>query len=269
MRDLWSGTYDRPAYWDETATALISMAELLPGSVVLDVGTGYGGTLFRALDRIGGAGRIVGIDVETECVDWTKKEVAKRAISNAEILLMNARSMSFPDTGFDVVIAGMVGLDEDYDFSAGKTIDGAPMMREIFRVLNPGGRLFISGWLWQEHLEWMGELVRRYLPGCERRGYSPATEEGCADLLSGVGFERIRAVPFDGRYSFADPAAWMAAVDYIWEPELGRIRALPPERLRGFEEDAFDLLAGHVNDKRELAYRISAVLMAAQKPAVP
>jgi len=178
MRDLWSGTYNEPAYWDETATALISMAELRPGSAVLDVGTGYGGTLFRALDRIGGAGRIVGIDVEAECVDWTKKEVAKRAISNAEILLMNARSMSFPDTGFDVVIAGMVGLDEDYDFSAGKTIDGAPMMREIFRVLKPGGRLFISGWLWQEHLEWMGELVRRYLPGCERRGYSPATEEG-------------------------------------------------------------------------------------------
>jgi SAM-dependent methyltransferase len=266
MSDLWSGTYDRPAYWDETAEELISMAELPPGSAVLDVGTGYGGTLFRALARIGSAGRIVGIDVEAECVDWMKNEVAKRGVSNAKILLMNARSMSFSDACFDVAIAGMVGLDEDYDFSAGKPIGAAPIMREIFRVLNPGGRLFISGWLWQEHLEWMGELVRRYLPGCERRGYSPETEKGYVDLLSGVGFERIRAVTFDRRYSFADPAGWMAAVDHIWEPELSRIRALPPERLRGFEEDAFNLLAEHVTEEGKLGYEILALFVAAQKP---
>ncbi len=270
MRDLWSGTYDRPAFWDETAEELISMAQLLPGSAVLDVGTGYGGTLFRALDRIGESGRIVGIDVEAECVEWTKKEVAKRGIPNAEILLMNARSMGFPDASFDVAIAGMVGLDEDYDFDVGKTIDGAPMIREIVRVLRHGGRLYTSSWLWQEHLEWMSELVRRHLPDCDKRGrgYFPGTKEGYIDLLSGAGFADIRAVTFDERYTFDDPANWMAAINHIWEPELDRIRALPPERLRRFEEDVFDLLAGHVNKQGKLAYRISAVLVAAQKPVV-
>ena len=268
MGDLWSGTYDRPAFWDETAEDLTSIAELPPGSAVLDVGTGYGGTLFRALDRIGESARIVGIDVEAECVDWTKKEVAKRGISNAEILLMNARSMSFRDASFDVAIAGMVGLDEDYDFGAGKTIDGAPMIREIFRVLKPGGRLHISSWLWQEHLEWMGELVRRYPPDCDKRGYFPGTKEGYIDLLSSTGFEKIRATTFNGRYTFDDQADWMATIEHIWEPELERIRALPPEHLQRFEEDAFDLLAGHVNEQGKPAYQISAVLIAAQKPVV-
>ncbi len=269
MRDLWSGTYKSPKFWDETAEELISMAGMPPGVAVLDVGTGYGGTLFRALDRIGESGRIVGIDVETECVDWTKKEVAKRGISNAEILLMNARSMSFPDASFDIAIAGLVGLDEDYDFDVGRTIDDAPMIREIFRVLTPGGRLYVSGWLWQEHLEWMGELVRRYLPDCDNHGYFPATEEGYIDLLSSAGFTDIRTVPFNGRYTFDDPANWMATIHHVWEPELDRIRALPPERLRRFEEDAFDLLAGHVNERGKLAYRISAVLMAGQRPVAP
>lgn len=268
MGDLWSGTYKNPKYWDETAAALITMAELPPGSAVLDVGTGYGGTLFRALDRIGDTGRIIGIDVETECVNWTEKETAKRGISNAEILLMNARSMSFPDACFDVVIAGLVGLDEDYDFTAGKTIDGAPMFREIFRVLKPGGRLYISSWLWQEHLEWMGELVRRYVPECDARGYFPATETGYIDLLSGAGFDGIRTVPFDERYTFDNPATWMATVKHSWAEELVQINALPPERLQQFEADAFDLLAAHANDEGKLAYQISALLVAAQKPGV-
>jgi len=267
MKDLWSGTYKEPSYWNETAVELIAMAELQPGAAVLDVGTGYGGTLFRALDQIGEVGRIVGIDVETECVDWTKAEISKRGISNAEILLMNARSMSFPDESFDDVIAGMVGLDEDYDFDTGKAIDDAPMIRQIFRVLKPGRWLYISNWLWQEHMEWMGELVRRYLPDCDKRGYFPATEEGYINLLSGVGFANIRTVGFDRRYTFDDPASWMATtVEYMWKPELDRIRALPSERLRRFELDTFDLLEGHVTEEGKLSYRISAILVAAQKP---
>ena len=62
MGDLWSGTYKKPAVWDETAKRLIELAELAPGATVLDVGTGYGGTLFPAVECIGETGRIVSID---------------------------------------------------------------------------------------------------------------------------------------------------------------------------------------------------------------
>lgn len=266
MTDLWSGTYKNPRYWGDTAAALIATAELHPGSTVLDLGTGYGGTLFPVRERIGDTGRMVGIDVEAECVEWTRQEIATRGIGNVEVLLMDARSMSFPDACFDVIVAGMVGLDEDYDFDANQPIDGAPMIREMLRILKAGGRLYLSGWLWQEHLEWMAQLVRQFVPDSDKHGYFPTTREGYLDLLRGSGFERIHTTSFDERYTFDDPAAWMAVVRHSWEPELSRIQDVPARR-RAFENAAFDLLAAHTDAGGRLAYRISALLVAAQKPA--
>jgi len=266
MRDLWSGTYKEPACWAETAERLIAVAELPTGATVLDVGTGYGGTLFRVLDRVGATGRVVSIDVSDDCIDWTRGEIAKRGITNAEVLRMNARAMEFADASFDAVVAGLVGLDQDYDFDAGKPIDGAPMIREIFRVLKPGGHLSISDWLWQDDNEWMGELVHRVLPSCRKRGYSPGTTEGQIDLLAGVGFEDVRVTTIEGRYTFDDPAEWMAVLKLQWAEELDRIRA-QPNVLRAFEKDAFSLVAKHVDEDGKIAYARPTAFVTARKPS--
>jgi SAM-dependent methyltransferase len=266
MRDLWSGTYKEPACWAATAERLIAVAELPAGATVLDVGTGYGGTLFRALGPVGASGRVVSIDVNEDCIDWTRNEIAKRGITNAEVFRMNARAMDFADANLDAVIAGLVGLDEDYDFNAGKPIDGAPMIREILRVLKPGGRASISDWLWQDDNEWMGELVRRYVPGCRKRGYSRGTTQGQIDLLAGVGFEDVQVTTVEGRYTFDDPAEWMAVLKLQWAEELDQIRA-QPEGLRAFEKDAFGLLAKHVDEEGKVAYARPTAFVTARKPS--
>ncbi len=265
MRDLWSGGYKEPACWAETAEQLIALAELPAGATVLDVGTGYGGTLFRALARVEPTGRVVSIDVNKDCIDWTRNEIAKRGITNAEVLRMNAHAMTFAGGSFDAVVAGLVGLDEDYDFDTGKPIDGARMIREIFRVLKPGARLSISDWLWQDDSEWMGELVRRYLLGCRKRGYSRGTTEGQIDLLAGVGFEDVRVTTMEGRYTFDDPAEWMAVLMRQWAEELDQIRA-QPAALRAFEKDVFSLLAKHLDERGRVAYARPTALVTARKP---
>lgn len=265
MNDLWSGTYRESAVWEETAQALIELTDLRVGMRVLDVGSAGGGTMFPALERIGVSGSIVGIEVEEDWVEWLQKEIAKRGIRNAENLLMNGQSTSFPDNVFDAVIMGMVGLDEDYDFETETVINKAPLMREVYRVLKPGHFLHNSNWLWQDDNEWMGDLVRRHLPDYSKRGYFPGTEEGYVKLLASVGFEEIRVTPFEGHYTFEDPAEWMACVCHSWEEELEQIKS-SPEILQAFEEDAFDLLANHVNDEGKLAYTRSAILVAARKP---
>jgi len=264
-QDLWRGRYREPAVWVETAQALIAATELRPGMRVLDIGSAGGGTLFPALDRIGPTGSIVGIEVEEDWVAWLQKEISKRAIENVENLLMDGRSMSFPAASFDAVILGLVGLDTDYDFDSDRILNDAPLMRETFRVLKPGGNLYTSNWLRQEDNDWMAELIRRRLPDCAKRGYFAGTGEGYVRLLESTGFEEIRLRQFEGRYTYESPAEWAACVACMWEEEVERIKA-DPETLDSFERDAFGLLAGHVDSEGRIAYTRSAIIVTAQRP---
>jgi len=264
-RDLWDGEYREPAYWDEMANALIARTSLQPGMRVLDVGSAGGGTLFPALERVGKSGSVVGIEMEEDWVEWLQKRISERGISNAENLCMDAQSMSFPDASFDAVIVGLVGLDEDYDFDGGKVINEAPLTSEVFRVLRPGQPLYISDWLLEEDNEWLGELVRRHLPGCTKRGYFPMTGDGFVELLQFVGFEDVHVAQFDGDYTFADPGEWMASIGHIWEEELEAIKADPVTR-RAFESDALDLIDKYAGPDGIIPYRRSVVLVSARRP---
>lgn len=257
--------YRKPAVWAETAQALIAATDLRPGMRVLDIGSGAGGTMFPALNRIGPTGSIVGIEVDEEWVRWLQKEISRRAIGNAGNLLMDGRSISFPDASFDAVIVGLVGLDNDYDFDTDRVLNDAPLLREAFRVLKPGCALCTSNWLWQEDNDWMGELVRRRLPDCTKRGYSPGSGDGYVRLLEFTGFEGIRLTQFEGRYTYEDPAEWAACVAGMWEEEIARIRAAP-ETLVSFERDVFGLLADHVDSEGRIAYTRSAILVAGRRP---
>jgi SAM-dependent methyltransferase len=265
MTGFWNGEYREQACWAETAERLIALAEFSPGAKVLDVGTGDGGTLFRVLERLGPDAHAVSIDIEGKWVDWTRREAATRGIRNADVLEMDARAMEFTDASYDVAILGLVGLDDEYDFERRRPLGGASIVREVVRVLVPGGTAYLSGWLWQEDSEWMGELVRRFLPGCTKRGYAPSTESGYIDILSRAGFESIRTAKLEGRSTFEHPAEWMATLRSIWEPEISRI-CVQPGAQKAFEDAARTLLAGHLDTEGRIAYARPAICLAARKP---
>jgi arsenite methyltransferase len=103
-----------------------------PGDTVLDVGCGAGFDLFCASRLVGVNGKIVGIDLTSEMVALTERNLKAAGIANAQVRQAGAEAIPFPDASFAVVIANGVlnlAIEKEKSFS------------ELHRVLKKGGRL--------------------------------------------------------------------------------------------------------------------------------
>lgn len=115
----------------------------------LDIGCGSGQYLKAVATH--GVPRIAGVDESPD-----RLEEARRACSKAELYVARADELPFPDQSFDVVLAAQV-LHEIYLF--GQPGEMAQVLREIRRVLKPGGRLIAL-----DHLDPGPERMRVRLP---------------------------------------------------------------------------------------------------------
>jgi SAM-dependent methyltransferase len=112
-----------------------SLGRLSPGERVLDVGSGAGTDSLVAAQMVGPGGRVTGIDMTPEMVAKARAAAAQLGIEHVEFLQGEAEQLPFADASFDVVISnGVVDLIPDKD----------AVFAELFRVLEPGGRLQIA-----------------------------------------------------------------------------------------------------------------------------
>ena len=124
--------YDRFKTFAYCGPRLVELAQVEPGSAVLDVAAGTGAVLFPAAERVGPSGRVVGIDLAAPMVQATSAEIARRGLTNAEIRQMDAEHLEFPDATFDYVLCG---------FALFFFPDLQRALAEFRRVLRTGGRL--------------------------------------------------------------------------------------------------------------------------------
>jgi SAM-dependent methyltransferase len=111
----------------------LRVADLRPGEVVLDLGSGAGLDLLLSARRVGRTGRVVGLDMTPEMVERARRTTA--GAGNVEVHLGRIEQIPLPDASVDVVISNCV-----VNLSA----DKRAVLREVARVLRPGGRLAIS-----------------------------------------------------------------------------------------------------------------------------
>lgn len=115
--------------------ALVAAADPPRGAEVLDVASGRGACLFAALDAVGPAGSVQGIDLAPGMVEALAAEIEARAITNATVRVGDAEAIDLPDASVDVVTAGfMIFFAPDPD----------QVLREFSRVLRPGGVVALS-----------------------------------------------------------------------------------------------------------------------------
>jgi len=112
-----------------------SLGRLQPGERVLDLGSGAGTDSLVAAQMVGPSGRVTGIDMTPEMLSQARRGAETMGASNVEFVEGEVERLPFPDSSFDVVISnGVIDLVPDKDAVFG----------EIFRVLEPGGRIQIA-----------------------------------------------------------------------------------------------------------------------------
>jgi arsenite methyltransferase len=153
------------------------LAQLEPGQVVLDLGSGAGLDVLLSARRVSPGGQAYGVDMTDEMVALANSNKERAGITNATFLKGTIENVPLPDASVDVLISNcVINLAED------KTA----VIKEAFRVLRPGGRFAVADVV---ELEPLAPEVKKSLDqwaGCIS-GTIPIGEYRAA--LIGAGFE--------------------------------------------------------------------------------
>jgi SAM-dependent methyltransferase len=112
-----------------------ALAQLSPGEVVLDLGSGGGIDVLLSAKRVGPTGKAYGLDMTDPMLALARENQRKSGLTNVEFLKGEIENIPLPDNAVDVVISNcVINLSSDKDRVLG----------EVFRVLKPGGRFAVS-----------------------------------------------------------------------------------------------------------------------------
>ncbi len=113
----------------------LAVADLAFGERVLDLGSGGGIDVLLSARRVGPTGKAYGLDMTQEMLELARANAAKAGATNVEFLAGQIEDIPLPDESVDVVISNCV---------INLSTDKVAVLREMHRVLVPGGRVGVS-----------------------------------------------------------------------------------------------------------------------------
>lgn len=123
-----------------------------PGERMLEVGPGTGYYSLDAARWIGPGGTLDIVDVQQDMLDYTVRKAHQSGVWNIVPTRGDARELPYPDGSFDAAFIVVV---------LGEVPDKDAALRELRRVLKPGGRLVVGEVLLDPHVVTFGELRER------------------------------------------------------------------------------------------------------------
>jgi SAM-dependent methyltransferase len=181
--------YIGPAF-ATTYEELVALAALHGGERVLDVACGTGGVTRRVAQVVGAAGKVAGLDVNEGMLSMARTVPQRHDGPPIEWHHGDAAALPFPAAAFDVVLC-QYGLEFFADRAAG--------LREMARVLIPGGRLILRVWRALERqpfyvalIEVLERHVRAGVAAPIRAAFTLADAAELRALVAGAGFRAVR-----------------------------------------------------------------------------
>ena len=164
---------------------MLQLAALQPGEHVLDIACGTGLVTFRAAEAVGPGGLVAASDISEDMVASIAEAAAARGITG-DFRRMDAETLDHPDASFDAVLCGL-GLMY--------VAEPPNALREMRRVLRPGGRAAAVVWGARKNCGWA-----EIFPIVERRTASDVcpmffqlgTGSTMAEAFRSVGFTDVR-----------------------------------------------------------------------------
>ncbi len=179
-------------------TALLELAALRPGQRVLDVACGTGLASLAAAALVGPEGAVLGVDLSGAMVEAASARARQGGAANARFVRMDGEALDCPDAGFDVALCalGLMYMPEP-----------ERALRELRRVLRPGGRMVAAVWGERTRCGWAAvfgivdaEVASDVCPLFFRLGQDDALARACSD----AGFASVRSRRIEGTLDHAD-----------------------------------------------------------------
>jgi arsenite methyltransferase len=164
----------------------VALASLKAGEIVLDLGSGAGFDCFLAANKVGKAGKVIGVDMTPEMLEKARENARKGNYENIEFRLGEIENLPVADNAVDAIISNCV---------INLSPDKKRVFEEAFRVLKPGGRLMVSDIVVLKELpDAIKNSIAAYI-GCLS---GAMMKEDYLAAIKSAGFKNITVVSEDG-----------------------------------------------------------------------
>ncbi len=197
------------SFWDRFGRRTIERLDLAAGDQVLDVCSGSGASAIPAAERVGPSGRVVAVDLAERLLELARAKCRAKGLAQVEFRVDDMQRLGYPDQRFDAVVCV---------FGIFFVPDMARAVRELWRMVRPGGQLAITTWgpeLFEPASSIFWEAVRGEDPALYK-GFHPwdriNTEEALSQLMSSAGVANAVTRAEEGWHELGSPEDWWQIV---------------------------------------------------------